>query len=122
MHVMMRTAIAAVALAVVPVAALARGGFNGGHGAGAGAGAGAGHGGGVPACEQALTNVPWGTTDTSCVGGPPGPGGWYGGTGGPGMRITPQARKNWPDFPAPVSGRQGWIAGGDAPITSQPVR
>ena len=61
-------------------------------------------GAGVPGCSQARTNIPWGTTDTSCNGGPPGPGGWYGGDGGPGMRITPEARRNWPDFPAPVAG------------------
>jgi hypothetical protein len=72
-------------------------------------------GGGVPGCEQAVTNVPWGTTDTSCVGGPPGPNGWTGGMGGPGMRITPEAHKNWPNFPAPV-------AGDPVPAPAQPVR
>lgn len=61
-------------------------------------------GSGIPGCEQAVTNVPWGTTDTSCVGGPPGPGGWNGGMGGPGMRISPEGHKNWPNFPAPVAG------------------
>ena len=66
-------------------------------------------GGGVPGCEQAVTNVPWGTVDTSCVGGPPGPGGWTGGIGGPGMRISQQGHKNWPNYPAPVCG-QGSVA------------
>ena len=59
--------------------------------------------GGIPGCEQAVTNVPWGTTASSCVGGPPGPSGWTGGMGGPDMRITPEAHRNWPNFPAPVA-------------------
>lgn len=69
-----------------------------------------GHGGGIPGCEQAVTNVPWGTIDESCVGGPPGPSGWTGGVGGPGMRISAQGHKNWPNYPAPVSGH-GSVAG-----------
>lgn len=79
----------------------------------------AGHrsGSGVPGCEQAVTNVPWGTVDTSCVGGPPGPGGWSGGIGGPGMRISEQGHRNWPNFPAPVSGH-GWVAGDPGPARS----
>ena len=50
-------------------------------------------------CQRAVTNVPWGTVDTSCVGGPPGPGGWTGGIGGPGMRISKEGHKNWPNYP-----------------------
>lgn len=53
---------------------------------------------------QAVTNVPWGTVDTAPVGGPPDKYGWNGGIGGPGMRISPQAHKNWPNFRAPVCG------------------
>jgi hypothetical protein len=73
-------------------------------------------GGGVPPCEQATTAVPWGTTDTSCVGSPQ-----LGGTGGPGMRISEQAHKNWPNFHAKVSGH-GTVAGGvdDTAPASQP--
>lgn len=67
-----------------------------------------GHGGGVPGCEEAVTNVPWGTVDTSCVGGPPGANGWTGGIGGPGMRISEQGHRSWPNFPAAVCGR--WVA------------
>jgi hypothetical protein len=120
MQPMMRTAIAALALAALPALALARGGGSGHGGTFNGGGAG-GRGGGVPPCQQAVTSVPWGTTDSSCVGGPPGRSGWTGGIGGPDMRISEQGHKNWPNFPAPVAGH-GWVAGGNAPITSQPPR
>lgn len=69
-----------------------------------------GHGGGIPGCEQAVTNVPWGTVDDTCVGGPSDKYGWTGGVGGPGMRISAQGHKDWPNFPAPVSGH-GYVAG-----------
>jgi hypothetical protein len=69
-----------------------------------------GHGGGIPGCEQAVTNVPWGTVDDTCVGGPSDKYGWTGGIGGPGMRISAQGHKNWPNYPAPVSGN-GYVAG-----------
>ena len=55
--------------------------------------------GGVPPCQQAVTNVPWGTTDSSCAGGPPGRSGWQGFTGGPDMRLSAQGHKNWPNYP-----------------------
>lgn len=50
-----------------------------------------------PAGEQAVTNVPWGTTDTVAVGS-------GGGEDGPGMRITEQGHRDWPDFHAPIEG------------------
>ena len=61
--------------------------------------------GGVPFCEQAVTNVPWGTTDSACAGGPPGPSGWPGFVGGPNMRLSAQGHKNWPNYPD-----HGWPA------------
>jgi hypothetical protein len=50
-----------------------------------------------PAGENAFTNVPWGTTDSAAV---------YagGGEGGPNMRITAEAHKDWPNFNARVEG------------------
>lgn len=51
----------------------------------------------IPPGEQAVTDVPSGTTDST-------PAGFGGGEGGPNMRITPQAHLNWPGFPAPVEG------------------
>jgi hypothetical protein len=56
-------------------------------------------GGGVPGCQQAVTNIPSGTTDSACAGGPPGPSGWPGFVGGPDMRISAQGHKNWPNYP-----------------------
>jgi hypothetical protein len=51
----------------------------------------------APAGENAFTNVPWGTTDSAAV---------YagGGEGGPNMRITPEAHRDWPNFHAQVQG------------------
>jgi hypothetical protein len=79
------------------------------------------HGGGLPPCQQAETNIPWGTTDTSCIGGPPGPNGWTGGVGGPGMRISKQGHKNWPNYPGKVAGH-GSVAGdpGGPPVLPVP--
>ena len=61
-------------------------------------------------CE-AVTNVPWGTVSDSCMSGatsgkfgPP-----AGGSGGPGMRISEQGHKNWPNYRAQVCGH-GWVA------------
>jgi hypothetical protein len=116
MQAITRAAIAGLALAIAPAAAFARGGFSGGHGAGAGAGTGGGRGGGVPGCEQAVTNVPSGTTDRACAGGPPGPSGWPGFVGGPDMRIGAQGQRNWPNYPDHRFGP------GSAPITSQLTR
>ena len=114
MQAIARAAIMGLALAAVPAAAFARGGYSG-HGAGAGAGMGAGRGGGVPSCEQAVTNVPSGTTDSSCAGGPPGRDGWPGFIGGPDMRLSAQGHKNWPNYP-------DHDGPGSAPITSQLAR
>ncbi len=81
-----------------------------------------GAGGGIPGCEQAVTNIPWGTIDESCVGGPPGPSGWTGGVGGPGMRISEQGHKDWPNFRARVSGH-GSVAGDPgSPFARAPAR
>ena len=51
----------------------------------------------TPPGEQAVTDVPWGTTDST-------PAGFGGGEGGPDMRITEQGHLNWPNFYAPVDG------------------
>jgi len=102
MQVITRAAIAALALAATAAPALA---FRGG---------------GIPPCQQAVTDVPWGTVDNSCVGGPPGPGGWNGGVGGPGMRISRQGHKNWPNFHAPVAG-SGYVARGPATAPAGPL-
>jgi hypothetical protein len=67
--------------------------------------------GGVPFCEQAVTNVPWGTTDRACAGGPPGRSGWPGFVGGPDMRLSAQGHKNWPNYPD-----HGWPAGSPAAV------
>jgi len=86
MRVLLCTTVAAVTLAAMASPALAR------------------RAGGIPPCQQAVTNIPWGTTDAACVGGPPGPGGWNAGQGGPGQRISEQGHRNWPNYPAKVSG------------------
>ena len=113
MQALGRLAVAGLALAVVPATAFARGGYSSGHGAGGGMGA--GHGGGVPPCQQAVTNVPSGTTDSACAGGPPGRSGWPGFVGGPDMRLSAQGHRNWPNYPdhgfgpasAPISSQVG---------------
>ena len=51
-----------------------------------------------PPGEQAITNIPSGTTDSAPVGSP------GGGEGGPDMRISREGHRNWPEFPAPVEG------------------
>lgn len=90
MKYMMRIAIAAVALAGAVAPALA-----------------------FPPGEGAITNVPWGTTDSN-------PAYLGGGDGGPDMRITPEAHRDWPNFHARVEGSTNAVAnrdlrGGNAP-------
>jgi hypothetical protein len=105
MRIRLCTAVAAATLAAMASPALARRA-----------------GSGIPGCEQAVTNIPWGTTDTACVGGPPGPGGWNAGQGGPGERISEQGHKNWPNYPGKVSGH-GSVAGdpGGPPLLGFPA-
>ena len=54
---------------------------------------------------QAVTNVPSGTIDDTQAGGPPDRYGWPGFVGGPGMCISEEGHRNWPDFHAPICGQ-----------------
>jgi hypothetical protein len=82
--------IVAFALAAMPAAAMAQGNYRQ-----------------LAGCE-AVTNVPWGSIADSCMSGPTsgrfGPP--AGGSGGPGMCISAEGHKNWPNYPGPVCGKR----------------
>lgn len=70
---------------------------------------------------QAVTNVPSGTIDDTAVGGPPDRYGWTGFIGGPGMCISEEGHKNWPDYHARICGH-GPAAGQPAGPPRPPLR